>query len=328
MAMSHASLATPVEDLVADAVSAPSSHNTQPWVFAVHERTIALHADRTRALPVNDPHDRELTISCGAALYTLCLSARARGLAPQVTLLPGDDPDLLALVELVEAPRGGSAGHDDRALLAACPARRTVREPFSDHPMPPELVQRLVEAVSAEGAWLEVVGDHARRSALAELVAEGDGRQFADPRWRRELASWMHPRRSGEGLVVPIAALPVTRLALSAFDLGRRTGAKDAALLEGSPAVAVLGTDGDGPADWLAAGCALQRALLTAAAEGVQAGYLNQPCQVGELRPQLAHLLGRPGFPQLVLRMGVSTQEGRPAPRRPVTAVIQQGASR
>jgi len=48
------------------AILAPSSHNTQPWRFAVRERTIDLYADRTRALPVNDPDDRELTISrCG-----------------------------------------------------------------------------------------------------------------------------------------------------------------------------------------------------------------------------------------------------------------------
>ncbi|MFN0283120.1 MAG: Acg family FMN-binding oxidoreductase, partial [Kineosporiaceae bacterium] len=282
---------------------------------------IGLYADRTRALPVNDPHDRELTISCGAALYTLCLSARVRALAPRVTTLPGDDPDLLALVELLG---GGSADERDQALLAACPVRRTVRAPFSGRPVPADLVRRLGEAVAAEGAWLEIVGDDPRRTALAELVAEGDAMQFADPSWRRELASWMHPRRRGEGLVVPIAALPIARLVVSALDLGTRTGAKDAALLEGSPVVAVLGTDGDATADWLDAGRALQSALLTAAAEGVHASYLNQPCQVGELRPRLADLLERPGLPQLVLRFGFPAQEGRPAPRRPVSAVVEE----
>ena len=33
--------------------------------------TVELLADRTRALPVNDPQDRELTISCGCALFNL-----------------------------------------------------------------------------------------------------------------------------------------------------------------------------------------------------------------------------------------------------------------
>ncbi|MFN7211793.1 MAG: nitroreductase family protein, partial [Lysobacteraceae bacterium] len=53
-----------LRDLVALAVYAPSSHNTQPWRFRLAPASIDLLADRTRALPVNDPFDRELVISC------------------------------------------------------------------------------------------------------------------------------------------------------------------------------------------------------------------------------------------------------------------------
>lgn len=54
--------------LVRYAVRAPSSHNSQPWLFRVVGDTLELRADRGRRLPVVDPEDRELTISCGAAL--------------------------------------------------------------------------------------------------------------------------------------------------------------------------------------------------------------------------------------------------------------------
>jgi pimeloyl-ACP methyl ester carboxylesterase len=40
---------------------------------ALRELTDSLFADRTRALPVNDPHDRELTISCAAAWFKSAL---------------------------------------------------------------------------------------------------------------------------------------------------------------------------------------------------------------------------------------------------------------
>ncbi|HEY9119502.1 MAG TPA: hypothetical protein VIN33_07070 [Marinobacter sp.] len=61
--------------LIRQTVLAPSSHNTQPWRFRISTSTIDLYADRTRALPVNDPADRELTISCGCALFNLCVGA-------------------------------------------------------------------------------------------------------------------------------------------------------------------------------------------------------------------------------------------------------------
>jgi hypothetical protein len=45
----------------------------------VYNNIIVMYADRTRALPVVDPEDRELTISCGAALSHLLLAIRHFG---------------------------------------------------------------------------------------------------------------------------------------------------------------------------------------------------------------------------------------------------------
>jgi len=68
------------KELLKYAVLAPSGHNTQPWLFHFNKQNdLYLIADRTRALPVVDPNDRELTISCGAALDHLEIAANAHG---------------------------------------------------------------------------------------------------------------------------------------------------------------------------------------------------------------------------------------------------------
>jgi nitroreductase len=308
----------PVRRLVAAAVRAPSSHNTQPWLFEIEDSRVDLIADRTRALPVNDPDDRELTISCGAALFNLRAAAAAEGMETRVVPFPdGADGDLLASVTVVP----GEPGTEGR-LAGAIESRHTLRESFSDHEQSGPLAERLVQAAEAEGTWLEIVGDHGTRDAIASLVAEGDRIQFADPRWRRELASWMHQRRKGDGMAAFGLATPVVRLVVSGFDLGKSTAGKDSALASEAPALAVLGTGSDSPQDRLAAGQALQRVLLEAAGEGVQAGYLNQPCQVGELRPRLAEALGSTGVPQLVLRLGRPEGEPEHSARRPLGEVL------
>jgi nitroreductase len=56
-----------LESLIGYAILAPSSHNSQPWLFRINAMDLELFADRRRALPVVDPQQRELTISCGAA---------------------------------------------------------------------------------------------------------------------------------------------------------------------------------------------------------------------------------------------------------------------
>jgi hypothetical protein len=155
------------------------------------------------------------------------------------------------------------------------------------------------------------------RTRLAALVAEGDRRQFADARWRRELSAWMHPSRSGDGLVVGALTAPATRFVVRRFDVGRSVSRKDQILAERSPALVLLATDGDTPREWMAAGQALQRLLLTATAAGLQASYLNQPVQVAALRSRAAELLELPAWPQVVLRLGFPTEQLVPAPRLP-----------
>jgi hypothetical protein len=66
----------------------------------------------------------------------------------------------------------------------------------------------------------------------------------------------------------------------------------------------VSGTDADEPADWLAAGQALARVLLRARTADVWASFLNQPIELPATRLQLPHIIGRPGFPQLIVRLG------------------------
>jgi nitroreductase len=87
--------------LIEAASWAPSVHNTQPWWFGVREAGLSLHADVDRRLDVADPDGREMLISCGAALFTLCLAARRLGLVTEVRLLPDSDrPGLMADVDI------------------------------------------------------------------------------------------------------------------------------------------------------------------------------------------------------------------------------------
>lgn len=76
-------------------------------------------------------------------------------------------------------------------------------------------------------------------------------------------------------------------------------------------------------ADWLAAGQALEKILLSAHSQGLQASYLNQPIQVASLRPKLQNLLRQQGFPQILLRLGFPEDEIDAAPRRHLDEVIE-----
>jgi nitroreductase len=315
------SLADPALTLLQSAVLAPSSHNTQPWRFRVSDTSIDLLADRIRALPVNDPDDRELTISCGCALMNLRTAAAGLGLDAKVDLLPSPaEPDWLARV-MLDRSSGKPAAESE--LMPFIEGRRTWRKRFTDRPVGKDEMARLAEAAGIEGAWLRPLLEAGSRHELVALIIEGDAMQWANPSWRRELALWMHPRRQGDGLTVPELAAPLAQFVVRSFDMGGGVAAKDLQLAEASPLLAVLGTQGDQPHDWLLAGQALQRVLLTACRLGLQASYLNQPVEIAALRSKLRDITGE-GFPQIVLRLGYPGDELPATPRRPLGEIIEQ----
>lgn len=313
--------------LVRFAVLAPSGHNTQPWSFRMDGDALEVWADRTRGLPVVDPDDRELTISCGAALGMLEHAARGLGIGLDVVVLPdGPDADLVATVRIA-GRRPPTV--EDRARMAAIPERVTNRQPFEARPVPDELQAALRACAAREGCWLAVVTDDRSKSDLAELVAIGDRSQMDDRRFRRELASWVGPNRSrrpdgirGYGFGFADLMSRAGPFVIRTFDLGNGQAAKDRDLATGAPLLAVLGTVDDGVADWVAAGRALVAVLLQAQVAAVSASHLNQPIEVEALRPRVAAVVGHEGeHPQILLRIGYGSTPRR-EPRRAAADVL------
>ena len=87
--------------------------------------------------------------------------------------------------------------------------------------------------------------------------------------------------------------------------------------------VCLLTTAADRPADWVNAGQALQRVLLTSAAYGVAAALHSQPLELGSMREFIRAQLGGGSYPQLLLRLGTVAQTARSV-RRPAASVLFQ----
>ena len=309
------------------AVQAPSRHNTQPWIFDVDGDELRVHADPARALPEADPAGRQLLMSCGAAVANLGLAAAHFGHATSVEVVPAPRPDgLVARVRLGER-RASTPEREE--LFRAIPLRRTNRLPLDGREPPDGLVTALVREARRNGAWLRPVETH-ERAPVAELVAEGDRLQWSSARFRSELARWSRPNgtRSRDGLPgyalgLGDAAALVHPLLVRLRARGLQEAERDRRRAISCRALLVLSTRGDGQAEWFAAGEALQRVLLRAAASGLYASYFTQPVEHPDLRRRLCEVLAGPGAPQLLVRLGYGL-DVRPVPRRSVGEVLRR----
>jgi hypothetical protein len=318
-----------VSTLVAEATTAPSMHNAQPWRFRYRAdaRTLLLRADPGRAMPASDPDDRALHLGCGAALFNLRVAAVHAGLVPETDLLPDPgDPLLLAAVRL-DDPDGPVA---DEALARLHPAlrqRHTSRHPFAEKDIPEDVRTVLREAAAQEGAELLFPGSWHAETVL-DLVHDAESRDLMDPAANEDLLRWTRLGPEADTAVdgVPEYAFGPRRRDGNApvrdFTGRRPVTDRGTTAFEHTPHLALLSTRGEGPAHWLRAGQALERVLLEATLAGLATSLTSHALEEPELRPLVREPSSGAGQVQMVLRLGYGPA-GPATPRRPVRDVLE-----
>ena len=315
-----------VRRLLGAVAAAPSIHNTQPWRLRVagHD-LIELHGDPDRVLWVADPRGRALHLSCGAALFNLRLAIRAAGAKPLVWPLPdpAGAPTLLASVQLA---KGRPAEWTELDLFESIWQRHTSRAPFSGRRVPMAVQTALEQAAAAEFTLLRLLPDD-DAALVARLAAAAGGELAENFDHRVELCRWIGTD-GDDG--VPAAALgsqpdrdpaPVRDFGYASPMTPRPSGS-----YEPVPHLTVLATASDEPADWLRAGQALQRILLTATVHGVATSLLYQPMELHDMRQQEDGWWPWPECPQIIIRFGYGAP-GPETPRRRVEDILDRPAT-
>ena len=302
--------------VVAQAVWAPSVHNTQPWRFTADGGPqLSLYADDGRQLSVTDPDGREMMISCGAALFNVRVALRSLGCLPATRVLP--DPDQPALVAQVSWRPGVPADDFEQRLFGQLLTRRTHRGAFDPAPLPGGRWPPCARAPRGKG----------RRCASWPMTGAGP---LSRPPCRPPSTSCATTAnacanspggrlRPGAGAVTACRP-PVTRRGPSAptrTSPGGTSPAGTAGVCRRSAQPGHTGRPGwpgcsprppIGPADWVKAGQALQRIMLTASTYGAAVALHSQPLELPWLREFVRTELTDGAYPHLVLRMGLVTQ--------------------
>jgi nitroreductase len=310
-----------LRDCLRAAVAAPSIHNTQPWRFRPRRDGVDVFADQTRRLDVIDPGGREVVISVGAALLNLRVAILARGRAPLTRIMPDpEDPDHIARVSF-----GPPVPISDtvRLLNQAIPRRHTNRRPFAESAVPSQVLDELVTAAEIEGGRL-AVADAGARDAVLSLVRLAERRERSEPRYWRELREWTSQSPHRRDGVPPEAFGPWSALEtvpIRDFGLIEPARQRRVAIFEKEPTIAVLYSRADSRRQWVLAGQALERTLLTATVRGLATTLMTQPLEI----PHLRDLLTDPEsglVPQVIVRFGYGPASA-PTPRRPLEEVVE-----
>lgn len=312
------SLRDRMEFLVRYAVLAPSSHNTEPWRFRIHDDAIDVLMDHSRWLQVADADQRELHISVGCALENLLIAAEHFGLRHSALLMP-DHSDPLLAARVTIADGGPAAAHRHQSLFKMIAVRHTNHGVYDGHPIPDDVRERLVACCVEPGIVVHLTDDLTIKRSVDEWVVKGDAAQFAKPEYREELAYWIGQGVFGSSWMMS----KIAQFAVAHFNPGKSIAKKDSELLMSSPVFGLIASESDNRPRQIMVGQVYQRISLLAASHGIWCQPMSQLVQVAEIRQELMMAAPEGGLvPQHPFRMGFAQAEKEHTPRRPLVDVL------
>ncbi len=338
--------------LVRAAILAANPHNTQPWLFQVSERAVALYADTRRHLGSFDPFLREMHIGLGCALENMVLAATANGYLAQLGYVGG------TLGPMPEAP-GAPAPHlvariglapgetQPDALYEVIAQRHTNRGPYElDRPVPKDALEAMAR-MADDDIRLLLFTEEPQRSRFAEAVVAATEAIVADHEMVRDSQRWIRSTREAvakhrDGPTLDAAGLSPLITALAkvlpppSAERGHRLwleATRDVQVAT-APAFGFLVVRNlDDRAHALRAGRLWQRLHLYATTRGLAMHPVNQPVELADRErqlgraPEAARRLAaltesaawRPSF---AFRMGYPLRDAALSPRRALADVV------
>jgi hypothetical protein len=327
---------------VACAVLAASPHNTQPWAFAIGPGSIDVFLDGARGTGAVDPLHREQYIGLGCALENLTLGCRARGLEPEVALLPdGDDGARVARISLTagEARTG--------ALYDSIGRRHTNRGPYTPRRVSPETLAALADSRGLDDLAVRWIIAPEPMVDLSGLLIDAAEALIHDEQQSRDGFAWFRSshdeiQRHRDGLVLdgqglsPLVLGLAKLLPASSRHDGDRFWVKQTRTVHTATAAAygvITTTAPDDRRTQLDAGRLLQRVHLSATSRGVALQHMNQITERidreattgarATFGPRFAALLPTKQRPLLTFRVGYPVRTARPTPRRSARSVTR-----
>ncbi|MGB5285540.1 MAG: hypothetical protein WBN29_13585 [Polyangiales bacterium] len=334
----------PIIEALRYGITAPSAHNTQPWLIELVSDTEArVFLDKARLLPATDPPGRQVHMSHGTFVELMAISATHFGYRADVDLLPEGtmtDEELgtkpTARIRLVEAP---DVSVDD--LFPEVLTRRTSRLPHEGPMVTSDELATIVSQIGPSNVETTLLTEDQLHDALS-IVRRAMEIEVNDYELYDETRQWFRfskreIREHRDGLSIGTAGLTgfsagSANLFLTSKNFHKEKNRKRyletfGKAVESTRGLLTMTSPSNTLIDWIETGRAYARAQLSAEMLGLRfqpvSQVLQEYPQMDDLRREFDALVGiePPQKVQMLVRVGRTPTPGL-SPRRTVDGFL------
>ncbi|ALJ06298.1 hypothetical protein APS56_14650 [Pseudalgibacter alginicilyticus] len=316
-------------ELINYASKAPSSHNSQPWIFKVKEHSIEIHPDKNGALPIVDPDNRELYISLGCATENICLVSPYFNYNTELEIITTSNDYTFIKIRFKETSK-----NNNTTILNLINNRQSNRSIYTGKHISDTSIKTLESILTS----LNINTYYFKNGTpefkmITDYILKGNTIQMRDSKFKAELLSWIRfnnyeIKNTQNGLTYKVMGAPQTprfigKMVVKSFLTPSKQNKNDIEKINSSSHYILFTTKHNTVTEWIKLGRHLQHILLKLTELDIACAYMNPPCEIHSLSEELKNSIPiiKQEYPTLILRIGYANKVPY-SPRKSINKII------
>ena len=304
-------------------VLAPSTHNSQPWLFKIEENSCKIFVNKEKIIKEADPLGRDLYISFGCLLSNLEISARYFNVFNSIEY--SHNSDYVAKINFKNLSERTEVNEALKSLIDAILTRVNTRGIFEKKDLPQEIISDIKKENNFEDITIHTIEDKEKIKQLATLTGEGLKMAYKSKLFRKEMFNWMNNSFSKKKEGIPGYSLRMPSLISLIFpwlvrflNIGKKVAVLNIMSISSAPLVTVVTAKDSTKETWLNIGRFFEKTTLTLNSKNIKTSIFVASVEMGELYKKVQEIIESDEIPQFLFIAGYMNFNQKPNLRHSV----------
>lgn len=308
-------------------ILAPSTHNSQPWLFKIRDTLIEVYSNPKYCLPYADPLKRDMYISIGCCLENIIKAGRYFRIFEKLEIVLKEE--LVAILSFKDVLENKDPDLDFKEYLEAIKTRQNVRGLFENKNIEESIIDEIKSLNDFEDIEVLFLKDKTKIEEMAKLTAEGIRRAYTDKNFRKEMSKWIYPdliktRKDGiptSSLKAPFPFSILLPYLIRYLNIGKKLSELNKLSIASAPLSIGIFSKNNNPESWIKVGMLSERIMLYLKTKEIKTSIFVAAIEMG-LTNEVKNLFGTELEPQFHFCAGYMKSNDKYTPRRSIDEFI------
>ncbi|UCH72204.1 MAG: hypothetical protein JSW62_01275 [Thermoplasmatales archaeon] len=257
-------------------ILAPSTHNSQPWLFKISKSFCDIFNDPSVQIIEGDPNKNYLYLSIGCLIENIIIAADYFKLFKSIKYYTKKNDDLLARLYF-QRQNKKKISYLNKDLVSAITNRFNARGLFQSKKISKDIIKNITKLNNFENIQISFIDKKTDIEKIAQLTAVGVDDIYKNNKFRSEMSKWINNNLSskkrgmpGYTLKMPLPLSIIFPLVIPHINLGKILSKLNYASVSSAPSIIIFSSKSNDQRSMIEVGRISQRTMLYLASKKIK----------------------------------------------------------